>query len=494
MKQIIGSLIILLLAAQAFGQELTLEQLQKTLRARNGAGWVAGETSVSRLPFEDRKKMLGVPLESDDEFFTSRTPRESNDRLPAKLDWRDMDGHNYVTPILDQGRCGSCVAFAAVAQLEAQMNIVNKSPFAAWAFSAQHLFSCGGGGCNLGWFPNSAVRFLRDKGVPDEACFPYASGANGDDQACKLSCTNADQRSTKIITWSTPTFFLSNTEKVKEALQKGPLMTSFSVYEDFMFYKGGVYKHVTGKVVGGHAVTIVGYDDADKAWLIQNSWGENWGEKGFFRMAYTEGIARQTWAIEVGPKDGYVAVKNLRDRSLLQGKVSMEFVSTFPNTDRIEWKMKKDGRTVGSGVSVANGRDDVSTAEFTDGVYEMVATAVHGKGMSESQPRLVHVLNGELEGKLAITSLKDGDVLKGKADLKFETTAKPVPFSIVTVKIRNLSSGQLVINRSTTNVGPKMGLSWNTKSQKNGEYLMWLEGSAGEQVVKSPEYKVKVEN
>ena len=61
-----------------------------------------------------------------------------------------------------------------------------------------------------------------------------------------------------------------------------------TVYKDFTHYKSGIYKHVDGNKLGGHAVTIVGYNDAEKYWLVRNSWGTHWGENGYFKIAYGE--------------------------------------------------------------------------------------------------------------------------------------------------------------------------------------------------------------
>lgn len=62
--------------------------------------------------------------------------------------------------------------------------------------------------------------------------------------------------------------------------------TGFTVYEDFMSYSGGVYKHTSGAQLGGHAVKIVGWGDG--YWICANSWGPSWGEKGFFNIAFGE--------------------------------------------------------------------------------------------------------------------------------------------------------------------------------------------------------------
>ena len=68
------------------------------------------------------------------------------------------------------------------------------------------------------------------------------------------------------------------------------MATRFDVYQDFMSYKGGIYKHVTGYRTGGHAVKLVGYgvEDGVNYWIIANSWGPAWGEDGFFRIAWNE--------------------------------------------------------------------------------------------------------------------------------------------------------------------------------------------------------------
>lgn len=71
-----------------------------------------------------------------------------------------------------------------------------------------------------------------------------------------------------------------------EIANHGPVVTGFTVYADFMTYKSGVYQHVTGENMGGHAVRIIGYGSEGGVdyWLVANSWNEHWGEKGLFRI------------------------------------------------------------------------------------------------------------------------------------------------------------------------------------------------------------------
>ncbi|RTG80064.1 cathepsin B [Schistosoma bovis] len=65
----------------------------------------------------------------------------------------------------------------------------------------------------------------------------------------------------------------------------GPVEAAFTVYEDFLNYKSGIYEHITG-AVGGHAIRIIGWgvEKDTPYWLIANSWNEDWGENGYFRM------------------------------------------------------------------------------------------------------------------------------------------------------------------------------------------------------------------
>lgn len=76
-------------------------------------------------------------------------------------------------------------------------------------------------------------------------------------------------------------------EKIQnELMAKGPVEGAFTVYEDLLAYKGGVYKHTTGSALGGHAIKIMGWgvEAGSPYWLIANSWNEDWGDKGTFKI------------------------------------------------------------------------------------------------------------------------------------------------------------------------------------------------------------------
>lgn len=490
------SLCALSLGAQA--SELRLDELQARL-GRGDAGWQAGESTVSRLTREEKKRLLGAPL-APANFFARRGKPEREASLPSELDWRNVNGVSYASPILNQGRCGSCVAFAAIATLETQMNITRNTPDSPWAFSPQHLFSCGGGGCGFGWQPSEAVDYLKSSGVPDEACFPYASGALGDDVACGKTCGGAATRSLKLAGSTTPTSDFEDVEAVKRALQHGPLITVMTVYEDFFYYKSGVYKHTAGEIAGGHAISIVGYSDSDRAWVVRNSWGDDWGDNGYFRIAWGDesGLARETWGLDVPGADGYVAIGSLRDHDVLSGVATFTVESTVSASDAIEITISRGDAPVAWAQPIAErhgaGTVTFDTRGYRDGVYTLVATAHKAGGNVTSQPRVVYVLNGELTGSLKFTNVNAGQSLAKSYVFNIDTESSPVPFNRVTFHARNVETGRIV-TKATPNVAAKMALNWRMKDLPSGAYDIWLDGTAGKRTaIVSSTIRVRLDN
>ena len=97
---------------------------------------------------------------------------------------------------------------------------------------------------------------------------------------------------------------MTNPQAIKEDLYKnGPVNTGFKVYDDFLTYKSGIYRQQSNKLLGGHAVKIVGWGKENDVeyWIVQNSWTAGWGENGFFSIKMGEcGI--DSGAVSVNPK------------------------------------------------------------------------------------------------------------------------------------------------------------------------------------------------
>lgn len=270
-------------------EQLQLSSIKSALESA-GDPWRAGTTSMTRLSADEQRRRLGVAGGFD-------APRQSARRIkaavqaPSSYDLRNVGGQNFVTPIKDQSSCGSCVAFGVVATVESTL-LVQQGAGNQVDFSEAHLFFCHarerGYNCNTGWWPHEALDDFRDKGVVDDACYPYDL-SNVD---CSGLCGDWQNRLTRITGYQELT---GHADLIKEWVStKGPVSACFEVYEDFFYYQGGVYRHVSGGLAGGHCVTIVGYDDAQECWICKNSWATGWGELGFFRIAYGEcGI--DTW-------------------------------------------------------------------------------------------------------------------------------------------------------------------------------------------------------
>lgn len=275
-----------------------LEELIAKLRETQN-GWQAGETSVSELPENERRRRLGnIPGPNErslaeklkianENYLQFLKEGSKSETYPSKYDLRNVNGNNYISPVKDQGNCGSCVAFGTAATVQGTARIIKQFPYNSILgtsfndLSEAQLFYCyaasEGRNCDNGWYVSSAMSACQ-QGVVPGSCFPYKAG----DRDCKL-CSNYQSMLTKIGAWHN----INNTGDMKTWIStRGPLEATFIVYSDFYNYKKGVYKHTSGKEEGSHAVVCIGYDDSLQAWLCQNSWGTGWGEDGYFWIAY----------------------------------------------------------------------------------------------------------------------------------------------------------------------------------------------------------------
>jgi cathepsin B len=204
--------------------------------------------------------------------------------------------------IRDQSACGSCWAFAAVEAMSDRSCIfLNKNMSLS---AADMAFCCSGCGFGCGGgFPSAAWQYYTSTGVVEEGCWPYPfPSCDHHIPHSKHPCpsqeyNNPNCPSQCVPKWNGPTwnnglhfgssYSLSGVSAMQQEIYtNGPVEATFSVYEDFLTYKAGVYKHVTGSYLGGHAVKILGWGVERNVpyWLVANSWNPNWGDKGFFKI------------------------------------------------------------------------------------------------------------------------------------------------------------------------------------------------------------------
>jgi C1A family cysteine protease len=193
--------------------------------------------------------------------------------LPAKFSWADK-----LTPIRDQGSCGSCWAFSATATISDVLAIHGKG---ALDLSEQYMVSCDkeSSGCGGGWF-DSAFELVRMNGEVIESAFPYTAS----NQRCPASLPHTY----KILSWHSLSSGVASVNQIKNAIYTyGPISVAVAVAGKFQNYKSGIYNESASGSVN-HAVNLVGWDDTTSppSWVMRNSWGPSWGEKGYMRIAY----------------------------------------------------------------------------------------------------------------------------------------------------------------------------------------------------------------
>lgn len=266
-----------------YSNECERSKIQKAIQEK-GAKWIPGKTSVSYLSIEDKKNMCGVIFP---ENYPTRKRAESISLLVEDeyFNWKD---EGVVTPVKNQGMCGSCWAFAAVGSFES--NLLLRGISAGENLSEQLVVSCDtyNLGCDGGWM-DLVYNFLWYMGTTEESCFTYQALDLYCDHPSK--CNDWEQKLIRTDGWD---WVNNNVNSIKNALvEHGPIPTTFNVYTDFYDYTEGVYEYVSGIKLGGHAVLIVGWDDTPEVyggigkpcWICKNSWGTNWGENGYFRIA-----------------------------------------------------------------------------------------------------------------------------------------------------------------------------------------------------------------
>ncbi|XP_043577531.1 cysteine proteinase 4-like [Chiloscyllium plagiosum] len=201
-----------------------------------------------------------------------------NVELPAAVDWRPK---GYVTPVKDQGQCGSCWAFSTTGVLEGQ--VFNKTGKLI-SLSEQYLMDCtqsvGNRGCN-GGFKVRALLFIKEHGINSEESYPYTA-KDGD---CKSN------KKDTVATCKGVTIIPKNSEADLAAAVAtvGPISVSIDAeHRSFMLYKSGIfYEPHCSSVNLDHEVLAVGYGTENQKpyWIVKNSWGTSWGNEGYVHMA-----------------------------------------------------------------------------------------------------------------------------------------------------------------------------------------------------------------
>ena len=236
--------------------------------------------------FDSAKMLMGTHF--DDHLASLEKVEKVEDfeeNLPESFDVTQHWPHCDYT-IRNQGHCGSCWAFGTSEAMSDRICIASKGKITA-PRSAQQFVSCDvylNFGCN-GGIPMGAWEWTSITGVKSWECMPYESG-KGHAPSCHAEKEKCHEGGIKTKFLSAK-HFTGEKAIMSEIMKHGSVTAAFTVYSDFMSYKGGVYEHKFGEMLGGHAVKFVGWgvdDDGTKFWRVANSWDTTWGEGGYFRI------------------------------------------------------------------------------------------------------------------------------------------------------------------------------------------------------------------
>ncbi|MBW2981281.1 C1 family peptidase [Candidatus Woesearchaeota archaeon] len=214
-------------------------------------------------------------------------------------DWRNVNGSNWLTPVKDQGQCGSCWAFTAAGVIESRYIIQGGNPsLKNIDVSEQDLVSCSGAGSCEGGSPLWAIQYAEECGVRRESFFPYLRGyVLKGSVKCRLCNKGLDEKYfVENYESADSTNETENRQRMKELLiRKGPLAVAVcfpsNAEVDNITYVAHCEENPQGYCGIRHAMILVGYNDTGQYWVVKNSWGLGgpvWAETGYIKIGYGE--------------------------------------------------------------------------------------------------------------------------------------------------------------------------------------------------------------
>ncbi|RZC38023.1 cathepsin L1 [Asbolus verrucosus] len=254
-----------------------------------------GVNKFTDMTTEEMKSYTGlvVPKEFPQPLIeiTSRASLGLDEKVkaPNSFDWRDQGA---VSQVKNQGGCGSCWAFSSTGALEAQVKIVQGKSVLA---SEQQLVDCvtDNYGCGGGWMTTAFAYIAQAGGIDSDEAYPY--------EAVDGSCHYRPEKSVAHVEGFAELKQADEELMAEMVATKGPVSVAIDADGDFASYVSGVYYNADcDREAFNHAVLVVGYgsEGGQDYWIVKNSWGINWGDNGYIKMARNRnnhcGIASKT--------------------------------------------------------------------------------------------------------------------------------------------------------------------------------------------------------
>jgi hypothetical protein len=453
-------------------------------KSKLNSPWVAEDNNLFEEYFADGgDSRFGLTIKR--KVFTKRKQVNSKrENIPTRIDWRNFAGQDWISPVKHQRKCGSCVAFSAAGVVEAHYNIKSRVFNYDLDLSEQHLFTCGGGSCKSGWFPTTGLHYMKLNGTSDESCAPYKIGNNREDLACSTACPDVNSRLFKIKdylpvggSWSGSTI-----QDIKEWLLDGPVTASMEVYEDFMLYKSGVYTRVTGKLLGGHSVVVVGYDEEEEFFIVKNSWGEDWGENGYFRISYNADTLFGALSYQPVLNDikGTIKLSTPKYRDILSDNVVIEAstnISGLLNIEAVVLVHKSPNKLASLPLNSFL-RGEFDSRVFNDGTYDIYVKGEKPSGeVVRSDYKTFYVLNGEPTVSVSFMKQFDGDRLPDFPEFELKCENQTVELTKYQFFIKGPGLDRKITKPYPC---PMQMIKLSSKEYKKGQYVVFAKAYIGE--------------
>jgi len=298
---------------------LDLHKHIETVNSNPDSKWVAGVNSkFEGASLKEVKRIMGTVVDPEWTIKTHVKQGEYlGDDLPENFDARTAwpECESVINHVRDQSNCGSCWAHGTTEALNDRICISTGGSFTdllsvadtTGCCNAIHCmsFGCNGGqvGTPWSWFENTGVVTGGDYGdgtlcydytMPqcahhvDSDTLPECDDVKQVEPSCPRSCpSNANTAWEDDKHYATSSYNVRGVSNIKKDIQTyGTVTAAFTVYEDFLTYKSGVYSHQTGSALGGHAIKTIGWgtEDGQDYWLCVNSWNNTWGDQGTFKI------------------------------------------------------------------------------------------------------------------------------------------------------------------------------------------------------------------
>lgn len=305
----------------------------ESVNSNPNSTWTAGVNSkFDGASLKEIKSIMGTIVDPD--WTINLRPRDTPmllaDDLPENFDARTQwpECESVINHVRDQSNCGSCWAHGTTEALNDRICISTGGNYTTLLSVADTTACCGAlkcssFGCNGGqvgtpwaWFKSNGVVTGGDFGTTGtcynytmEKCAHHVESTtlkSCDDvvqvaPTCNSTCVDDDTRAYGDDKhFSASSYGIRGVDDIKaDIYQYGTVTSAFTVYEDFLTYKSGVYQHTTGSALGGHAIKTIGWgvENGEDYWLCVNSWNDTWGDQGTFKIKMGDcGINRQMHA------------------------------------------------------------------------------------------------------------------------------------------------------------------------------------------------------